>query len=108
MGYTPGIALTVFSVPQFQEDVAMAVTLIKNGTVVSPTGSTLQEAREADLLLVIGSSLVVQPAAALPVAAAEAGANVVIVNREPTPLDGLAAVVIHGAVEDVVPALTSI
>jgi NAD-dependent deacetylase len=62
-------------------------------------------AREAELMLVLGSSLVVQPAAALPVAAAQAGAQVVIVNRDETPLDGLAAVVIHGAVEDVVPAL---
>lgn len=65
-------------------------------------------ARAADLLLVLGSSLVVQPAAALPVAAAEAGATVVIVNRDETPLDGLAAVVIHGPVEDVVPALTAV
>ena len=64
-------------------------------------------AREADLMLVLGSSLVVQPAAALPVAAVESGASVVIVNRDETPLDGLAAVVIHGAVEEVVPALTS-
>jgi NAD-dependent deacetylase len=64
-------------------------------------------AREAELMLVLGSSLVVQPAAALPVAAAQAGASVVIVNREETPLDGLAAVVIHGPVEEVVPALTN-
>jgi NAD-dependent deacetylase len=62
-------------------------------------------ARAADLMLVLGSSLVVQPAAALPVAAAEAGAHVVIVNRDETPLDGLAAVVIHGPLEEVVPAL---
>ena len=53
----------------------------------------------------LGSSLVVQPAAALPVVAAQAGAHVVIVNRDETPLDGLAAVVIHGPVEEVVPAL---
>ena len=62
-------------------------------------------ARECDLMLVLGSSLVVQPAAALPVAAAQAGAQVVIVNRDETPLDGLAAVVIHGPLEEVVPAL---
>jgi NAD-dependent deacetylase len=62
-------------------------------------------ARSADLLIVAGSSLVVQPAAALPVAAAAAGADVVIVNRDATPLDGLAAAVIHGAVEEVLPAL---
>jgi NAD-dependent protein deacetylase/lipoamidase len=64
-------------------------------------------ARECELMLVLGSSLVVQPAAALPVAAAQSGAHVVIVNRDETPLDGLAAVVIHGPVEEVVPALTS-
>jgi NAD-dependent deacetylase len=62
-------------------------------------------ARSADLLLVAGSSLVVHPAAALPVAAAEAGADVVIVNRDETPLDGLAAAVVRGAVEEVLPAL---
>jgi NAD-dependent deacetylase len=62
-------------------------------------------ARSADLLIVAGSSLVVQPAAALPVAAAEAGAAVVMVNREATPLDGLAAAVLRGAVEEILPAL---
>jgi NAD-dependent deacetylase len=62
-------------------------------------------ATSVDLMLVLGSSLVVHPAAAIPVAAAEAGARVVIVNREPTPLDGLAAVVLRGPVEEVLPAL---
>jgi NAD-dependent deacetylase len=65
-------------------------------------------AREAEVMLVLGSSLVVQPAAALPVAAAQAGARVVIVNRDATPLDDLAEVVIHGPVEEVVPALTEV
>jgi NAD-dependent deacetylase len=64
-------------------------------------------ARETDLMLVVGSSLVVQPAAALPVAAAQAGARVVIVNRDETPLDGIASVVIHAPVEVVVPALVA-
>jgi NAD-dependent deacetylase len=59
------------------------------------------------LLLVLGSSLAVQPAAALPEAAAAAGAAVVIVNREPTPLDGLAALVLRGAVEEIVPAMVA-
>jgi NAD-dependent deacetylase len=64
-------------------------------------------ATACELLLVIGSSLVVQPAAALPGAAAAAGAAVVIVNRESTPLDGLAALVLRGAVEDILPALVA-
>jgi NAD-dependent SIR2 family protein deacetylase len=47
------------------------------------------------------------PAAALPRAAAGAGAAVVIVNREPTPLDGLARLVLHGPVEELLPALVA-
>ncbi len=62
-------------------------------------------ARTADLLLVLGSSLLVYPAAAIPEAAAEAGVPVLIVNREQTPLDHLAAVVLHGPVEEVLPAV---
>ena len=38
-----------------------------------------------DAFVAVGSSLVVQPAASLPVKAARAGAALVIVNREPTP-----------------------
>ncbi|MFN4008441.1 MAG: SIR2 family NAD-dependent protein deacylase [Pannonibacter sp.] len=47
-------------------------------------------ARRCDVFLVLGSSLVVHPAAALPEIAADAGAQLIIVNREPTPLDDLA------------------
>jgi NAD-dependent deacetylase len=64
-------------------------------------------ATACDLLLVLGSSLVVHPAAALPGAAASAGAAVVIVNREATPLDPLAAHVLRGAVEEILPALAA-
>ncbi len=48
------------------------------------------EAAAADLTLVLGSSLAVQPAASVPLATVEAGGRLVIVNREPTPLDDLA------------------
>lgn len=62
--------------------------------------ATLRRAAEvstgADLMLVVGSSLVVQPAAQLPVLARRAGARLVIVNREPTPLDDLANAVVRG------------
>jgi NAD-dependent deacetylase len=51
--------------------------------------------RRAELFLAIGSSLVVEPAATLPRAAKESGARLVIVNRDPTPLDGVADMVIH-------------
>jgi NAD-dependent deacetylase len=60
-----------------------------------------------DLFLVLGSSLVVQPAAALPEAAAAVGAAVVIINREATPLDGLATRILRGAVEEILPRMVA-
>jgi NAD-dependent deacetylase len=63
-----------------------------------------------DAFLAVGSSLVVQPAASLPRAAAKAarsGAALVIVNREPTPLDGLADAVLHGEAGTLLPALVA-
>lgn len=50
---------------------------------------------ECDLFVVIGSSLVVYPAAGFPELAKQLGARLVIVNREPTPLDGIADLVLH-------------
>jgi NAD-dependent deacetylase len=55
-------------------------------------------AAACDLFLVAGSSLVVYPAAAFPVFAKENGARLVIVNREPTPLDGAADLVIQAEI----------
>jgi len=49
----------------------------------------VQEASKADLILVLGSSLVVQPAASLPLYTREHG-SLVIVNDMPTPLDEIA------------------
>ncbi len=50
-----------------------------------------EETRRCDLMLVLGTSLVVQPAASLPFMAARHGAKLVIVNAQPTPLDSYAA-----------------
>jgi NAD-dependent deacetylase len=50
----------------------------------------------SDLFIVIGSSLVVQPAASMPLVAKRNGAKLVIINRDPTPYDGMADIVIHG------------
>jgi NAD-dependent deacetylase len=54
--------------------------------------------READLMLAIGSSLVVTPAADLPRVAKERGARLVIINRDPTPLDSIADLVINSSI----------
>ena len=50
---------------------------------------------DADIYLVIGSSLVVEPAASLPRLAKQHGATLIILNKTPTPLDGIADLVIH-------------
>jgi NAD-dependent deacetylase len=60
-----------------------------------------------DAFVAVGSSLVVQPAASLPGKARGAGAALVIVNREPTPLDGLADAVLHGEAGTLLPALVA-
>ncbi len=62
-----------------------------------PEDTLLQAAEHAgrsDLFIVIGSSLVVYPAASMPQYAKEGGAKLVIVNLTPTPQDGLADLVI--------------
>jgi NAD-dependent deacetylase len=64
-------------------------------------------ARDADVMLVIGTSLVVHPAADIPVAAVRSGARLIVVNAEPTRLDSLAEVVIHGRSGDVLPEIVS-
>lgn len=65
--------------------------------------------RSCDLFIVIGSSLVVYPAASMPVIAKQAGAKLVIVNHDPTELDSLADVVIHAkAGETMAAALHSV
>ena len=50
----------------------------------------------SDLFIVIGSSLVVQPAASMPLVAKRNGAKLIIINREPTSYDDMADLVIHG------------
>jgi NAD-dependent deacetylase len=65
----------------------------------------MASARGADLMLVVGTSLVVYPAADVPLVALEAGAPMVIVNAEPTPFDALAEVVIRGRSGEVLPRL---
>jgi len=53
------------------------------------------ECEHCDLMVVVGSSLVVYPAAALPLLAKESGASLVIVNRESTDLDQHADIVLN-------------
>ena len=58
----------------------------------------IMHARDCDLCIVLGSSLVVYPAASIPDFAAQGHAKVMVINREPTPLDRSADLVIHDSV----------
>jgi NAD-dependent deacetylase len=70
---------------------------------------TLDEATRhasgCDLLVVVGSSLVVYPAATIPFIAKESGAKLIIINLTPTPADRIADIVINASAGD---ALTRI
>ncbi|MDP3740576.1 MAG: Sir2 family NAD-dependent protein deacetylase [Hyphomonadaceae bacterium] len=63
-----------------------------------------EETHGCDLFLVLGSSLVVTPAAHFPVKAKRNGARLVILNREETPLDAIADLVLN---EEIGPTLTA-
>lgn len=65
-------------------------------------------AEESDLFFAIGSSLVVQPAAGLPLLAKQTGARLVIINRDPTPLDQSADVVIREAIGETLAAIAAL
>jgi NAD-dependent deacetylase len=56
------------------------------------------ETRAADLFIVLGSSLVVYPAAGFPEFAKRNGAALVIINREPTGLDRVADLVLNQSI----------
>jgi len=60
------------------------------------TAEAYRRSQAADMFIVIGSSLVVHPAAYMPVTAKQAGAKLVIVNRDETACDNLADIIING------------
>jgi NAD-dependent deacetylase len=66
---------------------------------------SIDHSRQCDLLIVVGSSLVVYPAAYMPVYAKESGAAVVIVNLTATDFDHQAEVVVHGKAGEVMPLI---
>ncbi|MDD3836679.1 MAG: Sir2 family NAD-dependent protein deacetylase [Phenylobacterium sp.] len=72
----------------------------------------MQRAQEAtlacDLFLVLGSSLVVYPAAGFPIMAKRHGARLAIVNREPTEQDMLADLVLHDEIGPVMSQIVKV
>jgi NAD-dependent deacetylase len=62
-------------------------------------------AGEADLFIAIGTTLQVYPVAGALPAARAAGARIVIVNAEPTPMDSLAHALLPGSIGEILPRL---
>ncbi|WP_431877693.1 SIR2 family NAD-dependent protein deacylase [Micromonospora marina] len=67
--------------------------------------AAVEAASGCDLLLTVGTSALVHPAAEIPLVAARLGAPVVQVNPVPTPLDAVCAVNLRGPAGEVLPAL---
>ena len=68
----------------------------------------VEACQDCDVFLAVGSSLVVYPAASLPELAKESGAVLVIINRTPTPLDGIADLVVTEEIGIALPRLVGL
>jgi NAD-dependent deacetylase len=66
---------------------------------------TMEHVRKADLMLVVGSSLLVMPVAHLPTLVHEGGGQVIVVNRQETYADEFAAHVFRGDLAEILPRL---
>jgi len=77
------------------------------GESLSPTilQKSIQLSSECDVMFVIGTSAVVQPAASLPFEASEAGAKIVEINPDPTPLSLYADFSIRGKSGEILPLI---
>ena len=73
---------------------------ISFGQSLSPAviNQAVEWCQHADLILAMGSSLVVSPAADLPALTKRSGGKLVIINRDATPLDPIADAVLHESI----------
>lgn len=71
-----------------------------------PMAKAVELCRNTELMIVIGSSLTIYPAAFLPQLARNAGAKIILINLEGTNKDGVADVVLQGRATDILPAIT--
>lgn len=76
--------------------------------VADDLGRAERAAATCDLLLAVGSSLSVYPAAGMVPIASRAGAEIVIVNAEPTDYDRVAGAVVRGKIGEVLPEIVGV
>ena len=72
------------------------------------TAEAFRRSADCDVFIVIGSSLVVYPAAQMPVVAKQSGAKLVIVNRDETACDKRADVIINGQAGTIMAAILKV
>lgn len=85
-----------------------ATTILFGEALVESDIEDAQAAAErCDLVLAVGTTLNVFPAALVPRVAQRAGARLVIVNGGPTDADGAADAVVRGSISEILPALVS-
>ena len=72
------------------------------------TAEAFRRSADCDVFIVIGSSLVVYPAAQMPVVAKQSGAKLVIVNRDETACDKRADVIINGQAGTIMAAIVKV
>ena len=89
--------------------------LVKTATIsfgqampVAAMARAEQESLQCDLFIAIGSSLVVYPAAGLPILAKRNGAKLVILNRDPTEMDSFADLVLNREIGEVLGAAAGV
>jgi NAD-dependent deacetylase len=66
---------------------------------------SIQHSENCDVFFVIGSSLVVTPAANMPGIAKKNGAKLIIINQGETPYDQVADVKFDGLIEEILPSI---
>jgi NAD-dependent deacetylase len=69
--------------------------------------AAVEAAAACDLLLTVGTSGIVYPAAEIPRIAARSGASVIQVNPEPTPLDRVCTVNLRGTAAAILPGVVA-
>jgi len=72
---------------------------------IDVVNAAMGHVRQADLMLVAGSSLEVVPASQLPLLVREHGGRLIVINLTPTYIDDVAEVVIHADVAEILPRI---
>lgn len=105
----------VFSNNETLPDCGQCGGIVKTATISFGQAMPVEEMQRADaaaqaaeLFIAIGSSLVVYPAAEIPLVAKQAGARLIILNREPTPLDDFADLVVLGEIGETLDFVTKL